>query len=451
MTHAVAPPSPSSAPRPAPAASAATTGLSGLRRGHLCLFSAPKAAGRIVERPVAAGRQVAEGDVLFTPRRRRPEGGRRRRRSPPRPGQGATRQPQTGKRDEEIGVIAAQLSEARATFDHAEDDYSPQARASRKGRRRPVGRRRRQGQARHRGGQRRVDRAPARRGQAAGATGGNPGGRTQRRGARRRRSRRPRSRSSGGRSTAPAAALVEETFYEPGELRQRRPAGGFAAAARPTARCASSCPRASSPRSNIGETGRGRAATGAPTGLTARDRLHRHPGRVHAAGPLFEGQPREAGLPGRSAAGGDAAGAQGRPAGRRPPRPATGAGHERRADHRHRGADQALRRQDGRRPCRPDGQSRRDRRLPRAERLRQDDDDPHDLRAARARRRQRHLPRLRHPDPVRPDQAGGRLHDPAVLVLRGPDDPRESRLRRPALQPEAARQNMSPTRSSGSG
>ena len=35
----------------------------------------------------------------------------------------------------------------------------------------------------------------------------------------------------------------------------------------------------------------------------------------------------------------------------------------------------------------------------------------------------------------RPDQARGRLHDAALLVLRGPDDRRESRLRRAALRP----------------
>ena len=73
--------------------------------------------------------------------------------------------------------------------------------------------------------------------------------------------------------------------------------------------------------------------------------------------------------------------------------------HDRSADHRGRGLDQELQRPGRRRSCRPDREPRRNRRLPRAERLGQDDDDPHALRPADARRRRGHLPRLRHPAP----------------------------------------------------
>ena len=74
-----------------------------------------------------------------------------------------------------------------------------------------------------------------------------------------------------------------------------------------------------------------------------------------------------------------------------------------------------------------------DLRLPRAERQRQDHDDPHALRPAHAGRRPRHLPWLRHPHPVRRDQAPCRLHDAALLALRGSLNPREPRVRRPHL------------------
>ena len=71
--------------------------------------------------------------------------------------------------------------------------------------------------------------------------------------------------------------------------------------------------------------------------------------------------------------------------------------NERRSDrHRRPRPDQALRRQDRGQGCRPEGLGRRDRRLPRPERLRQDDDDPHDLRSASPDGRRGHLPRPRH-------------------------------------------------------
>ena len=99
---------------------------------------------------------------------------------------------------------------------------------------------------------------------------------------------------------------------------------------------------------------------------------------------------------------------------------------------------------------RPESREGRDRRLPRAERLRQDHDDPHDLRAAQADRRRGHLPRLRHPARVGGDQARGRLHDAALLLLRGSDDPRESRVRRAALRAAELCARPSTRRSRGS-
>ena len=80
------------------------------------------------------------------------------------------------------------------------------------------------------------------------------------------------------------------------------------------------------------------------------------------------------------------------------------------------------------------GRARPDLRLPRPQRQRQDHDHPHALRPADARRGQRHLPRPRHRPRGLGDQAPGRLHDPALQPLRGPQHPGEPRLRRPALR-----------------
>ena len=90
-------------------------------------------------------------------------------------------------------------------------------------------------------------------------------------------------------------------------------------------------------------------------------------------------------------------------------------------------------------------------RLPRPQRLGQDHDTAHDLRAADARRRRRHLPRPRPGARARGDQAPGRLHDPALRPLRGSHHPREPRLRRPRLRPRSAEASASTSRSSGSG
>ena len=117
------------------------------------------------------------------------------------------------------------------------------------------------------------------------------------------------------------------------------------------------------------------------------------------------------------------------------------ADHER---HRRPRPGQALRRQDRRRPCVDEGRRRRDRRLPRPERLGQDDDHPHHVRPADARRGRGHGARLRHPDREPEDQARSRLHDAEILVLRGSDDRRESRIRGAALPAEAGRRACRP-------
>ena len=85
--------------------------------------------------------------------------------------------------------------------------------------------------------------------------------------------------------------------------------------------------------------------------------------------------------------------------------------------HRRPRPDQALRRPRGRRRLRDPRRARPDLRLPRSERQRQDDDDPHAVRPADARRGRGHLPRLRHPSrEARDDQARGRLHDAEVQL-----------------------------------
>ena len=100
--------------------------------------------------------------------------------------------------------------------------------------------------------------------------------------------------------------------------------------------------------------------------------------------------------------------------------------------HRHRRArpQQELRPPSRRQGSRAVGAPRRDLRLPRAQRQRQDHVDPDAVRAADARQRRGHVPRLRHPARVQGDQAPRRLHDAALLALGGPDDPREPALRR---------------------
>ena len=103
-----------------------------------------------------------------------------------------------------------------------------------------------------------------------------------------------------------------------------------------------------------------------------------------------------------------------------------------------------------RRRLRDRGAARRDLRLPRAQRQRQDHHHPHALRPADARCRRGHLPRLRHPPRGRRDQAARRLHDPALQPLRGPDGPREPRVHRPHVRRAAAAKRASTRSSSAS-
>ena len=167
-----------------------------------------------------------------------------------------------------------------------------------------------------------------------------------------------------------------------------------------------------------------------------QDQLHRPHLGVHAAGDLQPGGALQARVPDRGAPG--AAGT----AARRPARQRhVGTRHSERGSrtcarhrHRRRRADEILRRPQGRAQPVDAGEARRDLRLPRPQRLGQDHDHPHAVRAAHAGRGPRHLPRLRHPHPGRRDQAPCRLHDAALQPLSGPLGAREPRIRRPPLR-----------------
>jgi HlyD family secretion protein len=88
------------------------------------VYLGAETAGRLIERPVVAGQRIAEGDVLFklddSDQNEAVAGAEARLAQ----AKAQLADLQTGKRDAEIGVIAAQLSEARATEKNAEDDYS---------------------------------------------------------------------------------------------------------------------------------------------------------------------------------------------------------------------------------------------------------------------------------------------------------------------------------------
>jgi hypothetical protein len=110
--------------------------------------------------------------------------------------------------------------------------------------------------------------------------------------------------------------------------------------------------------------------------------------------------------------------------------------------HRDRGGrpHQVVWRQGGGAQSHHEGEARPDLRVPRPQRVRQDHHDPDAVRPAHPRFRPRHLPRLRHPHPVRQDQDPGRLHDPALQPLRGSVGAREPGVHRPHLRhPEPAR------------
>ena len=90
------------------------------------VYVSPDDAGRIVERPVTAGETVAAGDVLAKLDELRGARGGGGRRGAARPGRGQLANLRSGKRPVEISVIEAQLSEARANFDLAEQEYQRQ-------------------------------------------------------------------------------------------------------------------------------------------------------------------------------------------------------------------------------------------------------------------------------------------------------------------------------------
>ena len=158
--------------------------------------------------------------------------------------------------------------------------------------------------------------------------------------------------------------------------------------------------------------------------------------RIHAAGDLQPGGALQARVPDRGAAG--AAGAacasasrSASPWGRNSDQRIRDGARDR---HRRPRPDQVLRRPQGRARPLDAGQARHDLRLPRPQRLRQDHDHPHAVRAAHARRGRGHLPRLRHPHRGRRDQAPCRLHDAALQPLSGPLGAREPGIRRAALR-----------------
>jgi HlyD family secretion protein len=88
------------------------------------VYISAESAGRIVERPVSAGRPVREGDVLFrlddSDQREGVAGAEARLAQ----AQAQLADLKVGKRAEEIAVLAAELAAARASLTAADDDYS---------------------------------------------------------------------------------------------------------------------------------------------------------------------------------------------------------------------------------------------------------------------------------------------------------------------------------------
>jgi HlyD family secretion protein len=87
------------------------------------VYVSAESAGRIVERPVVAGDTIKEGDLvarLDDSEQKEAIAGAEARLAQAR---AQLANIESGKRAEEISVIAAQLSEARATFSLAEEDY----------------------------------------------------------------------------------------------------------------------------------------------------------------------------------------------------------------------------------------------------------------------------------------------------------------------------------------
>jgi HlyD family secretion protein len=181
------------------------------------VYLGAEAAGRVVERPTVAGQKVATGDLLFrlddADQKEAVAGAEARLAQ----AKAQLADLQTGKRQEEIGVIAAQLSQARVALANANDDYNRQLVL----------------RAKNVVAQSAVDNAKATRDSAAAAAEAMerqlqvaklPARPEEIAAAERNVSAEEadlaQSRIALERRTvkAPAAALVEETFYSPGEL-----------------------------------------------------------------------------------------------------------------------------------------------------------------------------------------------------------------------------------------
>ena len=96
--------------------------LQGYIEGTYVYISA-ESGGRVVARPAVAGSRVNEGDVLFAlddADQKAAVAGAEARLAQAR---AQLANLQTGKRDEEVSVLAAAVSSARTTFQNAEDDY----------------------------------------------------------------------------------------------------------------------------------------------------------------------------------------------------------------------------------------------------------------------------------------------------------------------------------------
>lgn len=181
------------------------------------VYLGAETAGRLIERPVAAGQRIAEGDILFklddADQKEEVAGDEARLAQ----AKAQLADLQTGKREAEIGVIAAQLSEARSSEKYADEDYT-----------RKLALRQANVVA-----QSAVDDAKAKRDAAAAATKSverqldvaKLPGRPEEIAAAERNVTAQEAALAQSRIAlerrvirAPAAALVEETFYSPGEL-----------------------------------------------------------------------------------------------------------------------------------------------------------------------------------------------------------------------------------------
>jgi HlyD family secretion protein len=181
------------------------------------VYLGAEAAGRVIERPVVAGQKVAEGDLIFrlddADQKEAVAGAEARLAE----AKAQLADLLTGKRAEEVGVVAAQLEQARTTLTNAQDDYNRQlvlrqknvvaqaavdnAKATRDSAAAAVEAMERQLQ---------VAKLPARPEEIAAAE----------RNVSAQEAQLAQSRIALERRTvkAPASALVEETFYSPGEL-----------------------------------------------------------------------------------------------------------------------------------------------------------------------------------------------------------------------------------------